>query len=59
MKAHLLDLMRAADPLQGRNRAREYLQARILGVLQKANLPTHPNDPYNGPTAHDDEGSHA
>ena len=36
MKAHLLDLVRAADPLQGRNRAREYLQARILGVLQKA-----------------------
>ena len=36
MKAHLLDLMGAADPLQGRNRAREYLQARILGVLQKA-----------------------
>lgn len=36
MKAHLLDLVRAADPLQGRNIAREYLQARILGVLQRA-----------------------
>ncbi|MDE0213971.1 MAG: nucleotidyl transferase AbiEii/AbiGii toxin family protein, partial [Deltaproteobacteria bacterium] len=35
MKAHLIDLMRAADPLQGRNVAREYLQARILGILQR------------------------
>ena len=34
MKAHLLDLVRAADPVQARNVAREYLQARILGVLQ-------------------------
>ena len=34
MKAHLLDLVRAADPEQGRNVAREYVQARILGVLQ-------------------------
>ena len=27
--------MQAAGPLQGRNIAREYLQARILGVLQR------------------------
>ena len=36
MKAHLIDLVQAADPLQGRNIAREYLQARILDVLQRA-----------------------
>ena len=35
MKAHLVELMQAAGPLQGRNIAREYLQARILGVLQR------------------------
>lgn len=35
MKAHLIDLVRAAEPLQGRNVAREYLQARILGILQR------------------------
>ncbi len=35
MKAHLIDLVRAAAALQGRNIAREYLQARILGVLQR------------------------
>lgn len=35
MKAHLIDLARAADPLQGRNLAREYLQARILWILQR------------------------
>lgn len=34
MKTHLIDLMRAADPSHGRNVAREYLQARILAVLQ-------------------------
>ena len=34
MKVHLIDLVRAADPLQGRNVAREYLQARILGILR-------------------------
>ena len=34
MKAHLIDLVQAADPPQGRNVAREYLQARILAVLQ-------------------------
>ena len=34
--------------------------ARLLcGEPKRPNLPTHPNDPYNGPTAHDDEGSHA
>lgn len=36
MKDHLLQLVRAVDPIQGRNVAREYLQARILGVLQRA-----------------------
>jgi hypothetical protein len=36
MKAHLSDLVsRASDPTQGRNLAREYLQARILGALQR------------------------
>ena len=35
MKAHLIDLVQASTPLQGRNVAREYLQARILGVLQR------------------------
>lgn len=35
MKVHLIDLVRAADPRQGRNVAREYLQARILGILQR------------------------
>ena len=34
MKAHLLELVRATDPVQGRNVTCEYLQARILGVLQ-------------------------
>ena len=28
------------------------------GEPKRPNLPTHPNNPYNGPTAHDDEGSH-
>ncbi|MBN1665739.1 MAG: nucleotidyl transferase AbiEii/AbiGii toxin family protein [Anaerolineales bacterium] len=37
MKELLLDLVRdATDPLQGRNLAREYLQARILGALQRS-----------------------
>ena len=37
MKDHLETLVRAAPtPLQGRNVAREYLQARILGALQGA-----------------------
>lgn len=37
MKAYLSDLVRqASTPAQGRNLAREYLQARILGALQRA-----------------------
>lgn len=36
MKDHLLQLVQAADPVQGRNVLREYLQARILDVLQRA-----------------------
>lgn len=37
MKDHLADLVRAAPtPARGRNVAREYLQARILGCLQRA-----------------------
>ena len=37
MKAYLADLIRAAPtPAHGRNAAREYLQARILGALQRA-----------------------
>jgi len=37
VKEYLATLVHAApDPLQGRNVAREYLQARILGVLQRA-----------------------
>lgn len=37
MKEYLTTLVRSsADPVQGRNRAREYLQARILGCLQEA-----------------------
>ncbi len=32
--------MQATDPVQGRNIAREYLQARILGVLQRAGAMT-------------------
>jgi len=37
MKDYLADLVRqAVSPLEGRNRTREYLQARILGVLQRA-----------------------
>ena len=35
MKAHLIELVGAAGPGQGRNVAREYLQARILGILQR------------------------
>ena len=35
VRAHLIDLVRATDPRQGRNVAREYLQARILGILQR------------------------
>lgn len=37
MKDYLAELTRRnPDPLQGRNAAREYLQARILGALQRA-----------------------
>lgn len=37
MREHLLDLVRQfPTPLQGRNLAREYLQARILAALQRA-----------------------
>jgi predicted nucleotidyltransferase component of viral defense system len=37
MKEYLAELVRSAPtPLQGRQRAREYLQARILGSLQRA-----------------------
>jgi len=37
VKEHLADLIRAAPtPLQARNIAREYLQARILGAMQRA-----------------------
>jgi predicted nucleotidyltransferase component of viral defense system len=37
MKEYLVELVRQAPtPTQGRNLAREYLQARILGILQRA-----------------------
>ncbi|MBC7227714.1 MAG: nucleotidyl transferase AbiEii/AbiGii toxin family protein [Thermoflexales bacterium] len=37
MKEYLMELVRQSlTPLQARNRAREYLQARILGALQRA-----------------------
>lgn len=37
MKAYLMDLVRQAPaPFQGRNAAREYLQARMLGAMQRA-----------------------
>lgn len=37
MKEYLADLVRAAPtPLQARNVVREYLQARILGAMQRA-----------------------
>ena len=35
MKDHLFQLVQAADPLQGSNILREYLQARILDALQR------------------------
>ena len=40
VKAHLQSLVRQGNPLQGRNLAREYLQARILGALQRAGAMT-------------------
>lgn len=37
MKDYLVDIVRASpSPIQARNKTREYLQARILGMLQKA-----------------------
>jgi hypothetical protein len=37
MKEYLAELVRQApNPVQGRNLAREYLQARILTALQRA-----------------------
>ena len=37
MKAYLADLIKqTTSPLEGRNVAREYLQARILGSLQNS-----------------------
>ena len=40
VKAHLQSLVQQHSPLQGRNLAREYLQARILGALQRAGAMT-------------------
>ena len=40
MKDHLELLVRGHEPLRGRNVAREYLQARILGSLQRAGAMT-------------------
>ena len=41
MKDHLRRLVREADPLVGRNIAREYLQARILEAMQRAGAFAH------------------
>ena len=40
MKDHLRQLVQGLEPLRGRNVAREYLQARILGALQRAGAMT-------------------
>ena len=40
MKDHLRALVRGCEPLRGRNVIREYLQARILGALQRAGAMT-------------------
>ena len=40
MKDHLAQLVQGLGPLRGRNTAREYLQARILGALQRAGAMT-------------------
>ena len=40
MKDHLRALVRGCEPLRGRNVVREYLQARILGALQRAGAMT-------------------
>lgn len=41
MKDHLRRLVREADPVAGRNIAREYLQARILEAMQRAGAFAH------------------
>ena len=40
MKEHLRQLVQGGEPPRGRNVAREYLQARILGALQRAGAMT-------------------
>ena len=40
VKDHLRALVRGCEPLRGRNVVREYLQARILGALQRAGAMT-------------------
>ena len=40
MKDHLRALVEESEPLKGRNLAREYLQARILGALQRVGAMT-------------------
>ena len=40
MKDHLRQLVGGFEPLRARNVAREYLQARILGALQRAGAMT-------------------
>ena len=40
MKEHLRQLVQRHEPIRGRNVAREYLQARILGALQRAGAMT-------------------
>ena len=40
MKEHLRQLVQQHEPVRGRNIAREYLQARILGALQRAGAMT-------------------
>ena len=40
MKDHLRQIVQGRGPLRGRNVAREYLQARILGALQRAGAMT-------------------
>jgi len=39
MKEYLHQILRTApSPVQGRNEVREYLQARVLGILQRAGM---------------------
>ena len=40
MKDHLRQLVQGRGPLRGRNVTREYLQARILGALQRTGAMT-------------------